>query len=42
VGEKGEYTTMLAWPKFPEGVNFDWQIIEGNGIPKSADPKEAV
>jgi hypothetical protein len=33
---------MLAWPKFPEGVNFDWQIIEGNGIPKSADPKEAV
>ena len=37
-GEKGEYTTMLAWPKFPIGITFNWEIIEGNGVPKRNDP----
>lgn len=41
VGEIGEYTTVLAWPKFPKGVEFDWKLLEGTGTLKNTAPNEA-
>lgn len=34
VNEKGVYTTCLAWTKFPEGVDFKWEVTNGNGVIK--------
>lgn len=40
VGEEGEYTTLIAWSKLPQGIDVDWKLIEGEGLPISNDRKE--
>ncbi|MBI2258266.1 MAG: hypothetical protein HYU67_05145 [Flavobacteriia bacterium] len=30
---------MLVWTKYPDGIKYDWKIIEGNSIVKNNEQK---
>lgn len=41
VNEEAQFGTFIAWPKFPDGIEYNWKIDSGEGILRNPDKSEA-